>query len=639
MADLPSAAARPIQPERPEGADATYDDAFLAIRARIDALGTLGGGIDHERVLAGDADSVFDATDRAEDFRFIVQTGTRLLLHRTKDLRIGCYVTLALVHTEGLRGLRVGLKVLSTLVSGFGEALYPRRARARNAALTFLATRLGDVLDSDRASDLFPASQETVDAFDASLNALRHLQDALSEHVDAYASGLAPLERRLSDARRARSRALSQSGDRTGNPEHDHLRAPTTTETFAPETLQELDRPGRNAPQPKSLRSDSPQPDPAKSKATDAKATEAEATVAEAAEAEATVEAEGSAPNSPAESADQRDGDAPEPVDGEPPASWSAIVQMTGHLREANRSDPRPYDILRCVRWGRVHTAPDHRNGVTQIEPPPRRRRERLRRMMRTADTRPAIDTAIDHAEDAFQEPPFHFWLSLQHDLLQAMERAGDAFTPTRASIRRRLHAWVDRVPSIAQLSFADGTPFADDDTRRWLRSLARRSSPEILETACDALPDANVSSAPLHRSVSRARRALHAAGLTEALDALEADTRVRGERGLLLLRLMKGRLCLDAGRPSLARAILEAIDRRLRASPSMLAYDPDLAIEVWHTLRRCYDHVRSHLLHPDADNPADVTPSLTDLDARIQTVRDHIAAHAPERTLREAPQ
>jgi len=644
LASLPSAAARPIQSERPEGEDATYDDAFLAVKARIDALGTLGGGINHERVLSGDADSVFDPSDPNEDFPFIVDTGTDLLLHRTKDLRIGCYVTLALFHTEGRRGLLCGLEVLHALVSTFRDALYPRRLRARNAALAFLATRLGEALDLTRTADLASSSRETMKEFQACLDVLQKLQDALSEHIDAYASGLAPLERRLSDARQATSRALSPAEDRLETEEHTDRPSPSSTD----ETSPDLD-----PSEPDPLKPEPLKPEPLKPEASQPEASPADISQPGASST--------AAAGIPAQPRAHRDEDASEPVGAsraarsmardageahasDEPIPWSAIIQMVGRLRTADRTDPRPYDILRCIRWSRVKTAPAHRDGVTQIEPPPRRRRESLCLMMQAAvapssvdpaiDVNPAIDTAIDSAEDAFQEPPFHFWLSLQHDLLRVMERAGEAFTPARESIRRSLRTWVDRVPPIIDLSFADGTPFADSDTRQWLRTLAPTCAPEETKSTYDDPLDPDVSSAFLPRLVSHVRRVLHTDGLPEALDALEAENRARGERGLLLLRLMKGRLCLEAGRPSLARAVLEAIDRRLQASPTMMTYDLGLTLEVWSTLHRCYNQLRSDLLRQDPNDAS----GLADLAARIETVHNHIAAHAPKQALHKHP-
>jgi len=634
LASLPSAAARPIQSERPEGEDATYDDAFLAVKARIDALGTLGGGINHERVLSGDADSVFDSSDPNEDFPFIVDTGTDLLLHRTKDLRIGCYVTLALFHTEGRRGLLCGLEVLHALVSTFRDALYPRRPRARNAALTFLATRLGEALDLTRTADLASSSREAVEEFQACLDVLQKLRDALSAHIDAYASSLAPLERRLSDARQATSRALTPAEDRPETPEHTDRPPASSTD----ETSPDLD-----PPEPEPLK-----PEPLKPEASPADISQPGASSTAAAGIPARPRAhrdeDASEPVGASRAARSTAHDAGEAHASDEPIPWSAIIQMVDTLRTADRTDPRPYDILRCIRWCRVKTAPAHRDGVTRIEPPPRRRRESLRLMMQAAiappgvnpaiDVNPAIETAIDSAEDAFQEPPFHFWLSLQHDLLRVMERAGDAFTPARESIRRSLRTWIERVPPIVDLSFADGTPFADNDTRQWLRTLAPTCAPEEPKPTCDDLLDPDVSSAPPPRLLSHARRVLHTDGLAEALDTLEAENRTRGERGLLLLRLIKGRLCLEAGRPSLARAVLEAIDRRLQASPTMLAYDLGFALEVWSTLHRCYNQLRSDLLRQDPNDAS----GLADLAARIETVHNHIAAHAPEQALHEQP-
>ncbi len=96
----------------PAGEDLEYDPDFLALLQAA-------AGKPERRM----GDALVPAEE--PDWPGVRDLGIALL-RRSKDLRIGVLVTRALLKTEGLTGLQVGLSLVRGLVSGFWDDLHPR---------------------------------------------------------------------------------------------------------------------------------------------------------------------------------------------------------------------------------------------------------------------------------------------------------------------------------------------------------------------------------------------------------------------------------------------------------------------------------------------------------------------------------
>ena len=106
----------PISDAAPAGDDATADERYLDLRAEVSRL-ERGDRVDWARVL---------------------DLGTELLQESTKDLLVAVYVAWALYQRSGFVGLTQGVALVAALLDTYGEALHPRRPRARAGALEWL---------------------------------------------------------------------------------------------------------------------------------------------------------------------------------------------------------------------------------------------------------------------------------------------------------------------------------------------------------------------------------------------------------------------------------------------------------------------------------------------------------------------
>lgn len=603
------------------GSKATYDDDFQAIKTRIDSLGTLSGSIDQEKALSDeDGGSIFEDDDTSGDFTFIVETGIRILAEKSKDLRIACYVALGLYRTDRLSGLAAGLDVLHTLVDTYWENLYPakRRMRARGAAIGFLMQRLSDAFETDPPDP----TVDDRDALEHSLERLSELQSFFMEEMGEHAPITSKLKRLVEETLRKAPEPEpgpepAASEDGTEEPEHESASADTeaSSETGNNDTsASDAAQPGETQPSETATNGAQESPDAAASR-------HHSSSSSSAADASSLLERTGNgSPQGASDSAASVSVQIPD-VASESEAI-RAIVRGAGVLRDSDRTDARPYRLVRSVRWDPMQQAPPNDGGQTRIQPPTSQRCDYLRRLLDTGETA----MLIQHAEDSFQQPPFHFWLDLQRLLVHAMAGEGDAYTAACASITADIVQLVQRVPDLPDLTFADGTFFADASTRAWIT--------EQVEAATRGRggPDDAVATA-----IQTAQSTLASDGLSAALHELQQAPVGNGRRSAFRVRLAKGRLCLRSDQSSLALPLLEALSDDLDAAGAG-DFDQTLAVDTWCALYRACQSELEVLDREQADRPdEDDVQHSTEADRirqRAQETYRRICAMAPARAL-----
>ncbi len=595
----------------PWGAKATYDDDFQAIKTRIDSLGTLSGSIDQEKALSDeDGESIFEDDDSSGDFEFIVETGTSILAEKSKDLRIACYVALGLYRTDGFSGLAAGLDVLHALVDTYWENLYPakRRMRARGAAIGFLMQRLSDAFEADPPKP----TVDDRDALEHALERLGELQTFFMEEMGEHAPITSKLKRLVEETlRKAPEPVPPASEDSTDTPDADAPDAdpaPSDAETST-DSDNEAATQGDNS-------------------------TQAETEGAGGDRRSSETETRKTHPSPSAVSPPAQTGDgSPEGADaGEASVSVQipdaasenevvgAIIRGAGVLRDSDRTDARPYRLVRSVRWDPMQQAPPNDGGETRIQPPTSQRCDYLRGLLDNGET----ITLIRQAEDSFQQPPFHFWLDLQHLLVRAMDAEGDEYAAARAGITADVVQLVQRVPDLPDLSFADGTPFADAATRAWISDEVEAATNGGSGPA-DAVAEA----------IDAARSTLASDGIAAALHELQQAPVGDGRRSAFRVRLAKGQLCLRADQNALALPLLEALSEDLDAAEAC-DFDQTLAVDTWCAL---YQACSSQLdtLERGENEDAGEDKSLTEVKRvrkRAEETYRRICAMSPARAL-----
>jgi type VI secretion system protein VasJ len=451
----------------------------------------------------------------------VVQLSAGILAEKSKDLRVACYWALGRLNIDGLEGLNEGLALLRELMGRYWDGLFPplKRLHGRSAALQWWIEKAETALSQMDRSAL-PAKQLAEIA--AGLEAVDELMRA---HLPEPPL-IRPLQRAIEMfpvAREADPPRPSPPPQPAAPPEP----APAAKPQPAPAAVLPAQAP-RTAP-PETEKAVGPPPIPSAAAAHNAIG-----------------------------------------------AALDELRRAAARLQDLAPQDPTAYRCRRQAAWLRVNTLPAAAGGRTQVPPPPPQAGMELAEFHRDGNW-PAL---LRNAEQKVNQ--FIFWLDLQRWSAAALAQSGTDYHLALESVRRETAGFLNRLPGIAELSFSNGVPFADPETRLWLSEVAAEpGSPPGKEPALPPSGGPGKPAQELLRAVEQAAALARADKLVEATRLIDGGLRsAPSQRLALRWRLALCRLLLQAKRPDMAlphaEIILATIDRY-----HLESWDPELSLDA----------------------------------------------------------
>lgn len=477
----------------------------------------------------------------AVDWKLFNSRTLDILAHRSKDLVLASRLVFGLHREEGYKGMAVGISILNGVVTQHWEGLFPglNRERARAGSLDWLAEKLAGVIEGAP-----PASSE------AKLYALvahDRLVDAdqfLSERMQKYPPAIGPLIRALRPfAREARADLEAVAAAEAKAAEAAAAPQPVQETPAAPpsDVSQEASSPPAQAPQP-----ERPAPSPAPT-------------------------------SSPTPSAAPVIADLPvnEGADKAFQSLFNAAARMAGTVRQEAPADPRTYLAARLAAWGPVGLAPPDKAGRTLLPPPQKTKLTELQALKAAANAQGILLSA----EGAFMSSPF--WLDSQLMVARAMQALGPEYDAARLVLIGQLWAFLKRVPSVVQLTFSDGMPFADPETQAWIAQEVSAGSGGAADGGGSALDKIKAAAA------SQGQQGQVIAGLKLLSDYAET---CHGGRENFRAKLEIGEYCLRFELLQPLVPLLQSLEQ-IVAAQSLKSWDPVLAVALAGLSWRCYTH------------------------------------------------
>ncbi|SRR5579884_314465 len=253
------------------------------------------------------------------------------------------------------------------------------------------------------------------------------------------------------------------------------------------------------------------------------------------------------------------------------------IYRAADLVRSLEPTNPWPYQIARALTWSRFDGVPSHTDWETRVPAPPAHLLESGRRL---TDQR-GWKELVDLTETQLQTYPF--WLDLQRLSVLALSNLGSAYSGAKQAALGELQILLRRLPDLPRCRFADGTPFADDETQRWIEQ-------EVIPAGGESGANGASSGSPTaaEGAIAELRaQARQLLGQGEAKGAIALfQTRIaaassRRERFLLQLELSQ--ICLDGGYPKVALSQIDALQREIDRF-SLEEWEPALSLEVFRT-------------------------------------------------------
>lgn len=392
------------------GLDAIPGDAPAGINAKYEPeFEQLEAEVGKSESLAGEA----------VEWSLVERYASEILKNKSKDLLVAAYLVRALWEGEKYRGLCVGLKIINDIVSNYWDDCFPpaKRLRARATALQWMSEKCANLVEE---SEPQTADKPYVDmAYDL----IRDILDTMADKMGEQAPSLHELSKPLKQYRQQLKAAAAEPPPAP---------APAAEPTPAPQAAPAA------VPEPTAAK-------PAEKK---------EKKAAASSGAAAAVDLAG---------AIEKDADAKKLL-RQVQDACRAVSKYWGAKKD---SDPKPFRLNRVALWMTIDQLPAATEGRTQIGAPQK-------------DTVNQFITNLEEGNYAKVLPVLEnfaikqaFWMDGHRMVYECLANMGDDYTGAATAVRNEVAGLLIRLPDIAEYTFADGTPFADEATREWLAGMS----------------------------------------------------------------------------------------------------------------------------------------------------------------------
>ena len=499
------------------------EDVINETRGRLEALlAPIDGGVGQDvsydttfEAMKAEVDKLQAIEGGKLDWQSLVSSGVELLSERSKDFRVALYYAAARGNLGGLPGLLEGLVLVAELNKAFWEPMYPPLKRPK-----------------------------------ARGNLIGWYSDVVGPAVQAFNPGLA--ERPICLAIDQVSQGLdSEFREKLGEayPGMGALR----------EGVRLLM--GRLPPEPPPPPPPGIEPPPPSSRAVQLQQQQQQQQ--QQPQAAAGVMAGGPSPEAIV------DVDSALRVLGDGVALFAKAADV---MLQANEADPVGFRLGRLAAWLLVNEAPPNEDGRTQIPPPPPTLMPNVRELTDAMNWQGVANVADMGATES------PYWLDGVRILVQALDMLGETHARARAVVVGELGALLARVPELLGLTFSDGSPFADDDTKAWIASTVQGGG-----GGGGGAPAAG----PVDKVLVEAKQLASEGQLAPAVALMtRAIGQTAGAPLRFKARLELAKMCLDAGLPEIAGAELEGLER-IAEQHRLIDWEPKLCTDLYAYLYR----------------------------------------------------
>jgi type VI secretion system protein VasJ len=260
------------------------------------------------------------------------------------------------------------------------------------------------------------------------------------------------------------------------------------------------------------------------------------------------------------------------------------ISKASAFIYEKDEKDPLSFRIRRMQIWTEK---PDADQSHKTLIPPPQNYADFRSEIQEKLKNKEWV-YVIARCEEKFRQEDY-FWLDLQR-YIELAASSGEGFKAVAEAIRLEMAGLLARMPGIEKLRFSDEkTPFADAETQKWLAQLAKPGAGG--EASANGQLN-NAAAADLTAEFEAAQKILAKDGLNNALNHLQ--TRMRADasyQNRFRRRLFMATLCVEKEQIRVALPLLEALDKEIDKH-SLQLWDPELSLQVWLDLRKCYNQM-----------------------------------------------
>lgn len=489
--------------------------------------------------VSGDSKSGTDAAGEEEYFRLDMEIGKvnpdynvcidlarKILKEKSKDLRVASWLCFAWYRSEKIQGLKNGLVFLLELLKTYGDELFPPNPVHRQKAILFLnSSRFVKLLEN-----------ESVDALNSSF--FLEIEPIFQNLVQESKKRFPEADMEFKEIQRVLGSHIGES-KKTGSPQP---RKEAVVEEKKEETRTPPEKKETKLPAVKSSDGDREHGMPG---VESSKKAGEDAAVSEK----------------------------------------SAVFSVKNILRslfetEENRKQNKPFvfALSRAIVWGRLIPPPEE-NKKTAIAAPDASVQNTLRDWFAAKKW----DQLISAVERNFldEDSSFKYWLDAQKYVIVALERMGGDSADAADELKFQLAAFLKKHPRLTGLRFADESPFAGEETVKWIEEEIQvlfgdgKKNEDILPPI---LGEDYASINDEYRQACGELPENFEINVEKMQQGIESDTR---RKGRFLRSLNLANFCIQAREYALAKVQLSTLLEKID-SYQLAQWEPALSVAVW---------------------------------------------------------
>ena len=282
------------------------------------------------------------------------------------------------------------------------------------------------------------------------------------------------------------------------------------------------------------------------------------------------------------------------------------IREATAFLYQENLSNPQPYRWSRIILWSNVEALPPATDGKTRIPPPPAQVKNIFTELKNKGDHEGLIRSAEGRL------PQFIFWIDMNRLVSEGLANLGENYQKAKEAVHQETSYLIHRLPGLEHLSFSDGTPFADSETKQWLKEIALKGGgaeePSSTPTSIATPQDKHL----IEKEVEEAQALIKKGKLLEAIEGLQQKFQHSpSQREKLLWRLAMTQLLVKNKQAKVALPHLDQILKDIDFY-RLEEYDPELALK---SLKAAWIGFSSQSDQPSKEKASEVLQRIAKLD------------------------
>jgi type VI secretion system protein VasJ len=254
---------------------------------------------------------------------------------------------------------------------------------------------------------------------------------------------------------------------------------------------------------------------------------------------------------------------------------FQKIRQVAAYLHENEPTNPLAYRCTRLAAWSPVEALPPAVDGKTRIPPPPAQMVNVLNEQRQKEDW----EALLNAAEKRMSQ--FIFWLDLNRFVAEALVRMGYNYQKAHDVVCLETAFLVHRLQGLEELAFSDGMPFADPETKKWLKGVQFGQGAVIDEPVLKielGLKDGDDDQ--MAEKIKKSQSLIKEKKFVEAVESLQKELKQSGsQKKMLRWRLALSQILMSAKQTSLAAPHFEQVLQDIELY-RLEEWDPDLALE-----------------------------------------------------------